>query len=137
MELELGALISAMIASGETPTVPKKLLRERRAQLVGQLENIPQDEHAVKSKKEQIKFCTYLHNGDRVKAQRAIDRITKINNEVLDLIMFSEDYDTKSVTILGDIQHHSDKDDENAVVLGGVMKKELDILNLTMKCRFI
>ena len=113
MELELGALITAMIASGETPTVPKKLLRERRAQLVWQLENIP-DEHAfaVKSKKEQIKFCTYLHNGDRVKAQRAIDRITKINNEVLDIIMFSEDYDTKSVTIRGDIQHYSDKDDE-------------------------
>ena len=118
-------------------TVPKKILLEQRAKLVWSLENNPQTEHAFKSQIEQIKFLTHLHNGDRVKAQRAIDRITKINNEVLDIIMFSEDYDTKSVTILGDIQHHSDKDDENAVVLGGVMKKELDILNLTMKCRFI
>ena len=121
----------------ESQCLPKAMLKDLRARAMQLLMSLPDSSQVASSAKicrYKIRFYTHLHNGNRIAARRAVDRLRVLFNEELDVIMFGTGGTCVVVGARG-IQHQSDKQDHNADTMGRQFMAELGRFERMLTCR--
>lgn len=119
------------------PNVIKVVYKEIIDELKTGLEYMKQQgvyEPAIKLTREKVKFYIYLHNANIPKAKSTLVKIEEMWQELHYMITFENNGATCMLTECcpdesnkydGGIEHLSDKDDENSIVMGNRMIEEI------------